>query len=164
MEGSSNVFCIRRKEGSLVMFFCIVNVQATCMDYIRRMEGSPILQVSFCKSRPCWWHLLVVPPVNWGEWKCQRHFFGVSGADINHQNSRRPIIHISKWALLGSLDLMKNWWIWWKCMSLMIAATTNHMLRKVDMCAMWSHVVLCAMWSRVVLCAMWSHSATNHWI
>ena len=40
-------------------------------------------------------------------------------------------------------------------MSLMIAATTNHMLRKVDMCAMWSHVVLCA---------MWSHLATNHWI
>ena len=39
--------------------------------------------------------------------------------------------------------------------TMMMAATTNHMLRKVDMCAMWSHVVLCA---------MWSHSATNHWI
>ena len=65
----------------------------------------------FCKSRPGW-HLLVVPPVNWGEWKCQRHFFGVSGADINHQNSRRPIIHISKWALLGV-------WICWKMTNLM---------------------------------------------
>ena len=149
MEGSSNVFCIRRMEGSLVMFFTSSRPWLPVWTTSVEWKGHP-----FCKSRPGW-HLLVVPPVNWGEWKCQRHFFGVSGADINHQNSRRPIIHISKWTLLGVWICWKKWWIWWKYMSLMMAATTNHMLRKVDMCAMWSHVVLCA---------MWSHSATNHWI
>ena len=101
MEGSSNVFCIQRMEGSLVMFFTSSRPWLPVWTTSVEWKGHP-----FCKSRPGW-HLLVVPPVNWGEWKCQRHFFGVSGADINHQNSRRPIIHISKWALLGV-------WIWWK--------------------------------------------------
>ena len=53
--------------------------------------------------------------VNWEEWKCHRHFFGV----WNHQNWRTPIIHVRKYFHENIFfkkithEMIRVWWWLW---------------------------------------------------